>query len=69
PPPLPPPPGASQDMTQVIELLGTTPMPVDEVVRRCHLSPSVVQAILLDLELAGQVEMLPGNRVALTGRS
>ena len=70
PPPLPPaPPGTSPDMTQVIELLGTAPMPVDEVVRRCHLSPSVVQAILLDLELAGQVEMLPGNRVALTGRS
>lgn len=69
PPPPPEPLGAPQDTTQVIDLLGTAPMPVDEVVRRCHLSPSVVQAILLDLELAGQVEMLPGNRVALTGRS
>jgi DNA processing protein len=37
------------------------------VVRRCHLSPSVVQAILLDLELSGRVELLPGNRVALAG--
>jgi DNA processing protein len=36
--------------------------------RRCHLSPSAIQAILLDLELAGRVELLPGNRVALTGR-
>lgn len=69
PPPPPEPPCAPQDTSQVIELLGTAPMPVDEVVRRCHLSPSVVQAILLDLELAGRVEMLPGNRVALTGRS
>jgi DNA processing protein len=53
---------------QVVELLGATPVPVDEVMRRCHLSPSAVQAILLDLELAGRVEMLPGNRVALAGR-
>jgi DNA processing protein len=65
----PPDPAETQEGAgQVLELLGTTPVPVDEVVRRCHLSPSVVQAILLDLELAGRVEMLPGNRVALTGR-
>jgi len=57
------------DATQVIDLLGTAPTAVDEVVRRCHLSPSAVQAILLDLELAGRVEMLPGNRVALTGQA
>jgi DNA processing protein len=54
---------------QVFELLGTAAIAVDEVVRRCHLSPSAVQAILLDLELAGRVEMLPGNRVALTGQA
>lgn len=53
---------------QLLELLGTTPMPVDELLRRCHLSPSAVQAMLLDLELAGSVEMLPGNRVALIGQ-
>ncbi|RAI58364.1 DNA-processing protein DprA [Roseicella frigidaeris] len=50
---------------QVLELLGANPIAVDEVVRRCHLSPSAIQAILLDLELAGRVELLPGNRVAL----
>ena len=53
------------EAAQVLELLATTPTAVDEVMRRCHLSPSAVQAILLDLELAGRVEMLPGNRVAL----
>lgn len=57
----------SEEAAQVLELLGATPVAVDEVVRRCHLSPSVVQAILLDLELAGRVDMLPGNRVALAG--
>ncbi len=61
------PPSDSDDATQVLELLGPTPVSVDEVMRRCHLSPSVVQAILLDLELAGRVELLPGNRVALSG--
>jgi len=77
-PPLPEPeaapeePASSDDpdegTTQVIEMLGTSPVAVDEVLRRCHLSASAVQAILLDLELAGRVEMLPGGRVALTGQ-
>ena len=56
---------ALADAAQVLELVGTDPIAVDEVMRRCHLSPSAVQAILLDLELAGRVEMLPGNRVTL----
>ena len=38
---------------------------VDDLVRRCHLSPSVTVAVLLELELAGRVETLPGSRVAL----
>jgi DNA processing protein len=65
----PEPPPAEGEAAQVLELLGAAPTAVDEVMRRCHLSPSAVQAILLDLELAGRVEMLPGNRVALTGQA
>jgi DNA processing protein len=61
----PEPSAPSGDSAQVLELVGTAPIAVDEVMRRCHLSPSAVQAILLDLELAGRVEMLPGNRVTL----
>jgi DNA processing protein len=38
---------------------------VDDLVRRCHLSLSVVMAVLLELELAGRVETLAGSRVAL----
>ena len=57
-----------EDALQVIELLGNAPVAVDDLLRRCHLSPSAVQAILLDLELTGRVEMLPGHRVMLTGR-
>jgi DNA processing protein len=67
-PVVPQPPEDSGIFSQVVEMLGASPIAVDEVVRRCHLSPSAIQAILLDLELAGRVELLPGNRVALTGR-
>ena len=58
----------SGEEAQVLDLLGPSPIAVDDVLRRCQLSTPVVQAILLDLELSGRVEMLPGNRVALTGK-
>ena len=50
---------------QVIELLGTSPTAVDDVVRRCQFSAAAVMAVLLELELAGRIETLPGSRVAL----
>ncbi len=50
---------------QVLDLLGTSPTAVDDVVRRCQFSAAAVMAVLLELELAGRVETLPGNRVAL----
>ncbi|MBX7198718.1 MAG: DNA-processing protein DprA [Rhodospirillaceae bacterium] len=51
--------------------LSSTPAPVDELVRQCQVSPAVLAEVLLELELAGRLERLPGNRVALlsdTGR-
>ncbi|MBS0562577.1 MAG: DNA-protecting protein DprA [Proteobacteria bacterium] len=50
---------------QLLELLEASPTPVDDLVRRCQFSPAAVMAALLELELAGRVETLPGNRVAL----
>ena len=50
---------------QILELLGPSPSSVDDLVRRCQFSASAVMAVLLELELAGRVESLPGNRVAL----
>ena len=47
--------------------LGATPAAVDELVRQCQVSPAVLATILLELELAGRLERLPGNRVALIG--
>jgi DNA processing protein len=49
----------------VVELLGPTPVGVDDLIRRCQLTASSVMSILFDLELAGRVETLPGHRVAL----
>jgi DNA processing protein len=50
---------------QVIDLLGTSPTAVDDVVRRCQFSAAAVMAVLLELELAGRIETLSGSRVAL----
>jgi DNA processing protein len=49
----------------LLPLLGPAPTSVDDLLRRCHLSAPTVMAALLDLELAGRVEALPGNRFAL----
>jgi DNA processing protein len=59
------PPGLDRARAQVVELLSPTPVKVDDLVRRCQLSPAAVLAVLLELELAGRVETLPGNRFAL----
>jgi DNA processing protein len=52
---------------QLIDLLGPSPTVVDDLIRRCQLPAAAVMSVLLELELAGRVETLPGNRVALIG--
>lgn len=59
---------SSQDARRlVIENLGRDPTEVDDLVRRCQLSPSMIVAALLELELGGRLEMLPGNKACLVG--
>jgi len=55
----------AQVRTQVVDLLGPSPTAVDDLVRRCQFSAAAVVAALLELELAGRIETLPGHRVAL----
>ena len=55
----------AQARSLVVGLLSPTPVKVDDLVRRCQLSTAAVLAALLELELAGRVETLPGNRFAL----
>ncbi len=50
---------------RVVELLGFTPTPVDDLVRRCQFSAAAVAAALSDLELSSQVELLPGHKACL----
>ncbi|MXP63936.1 DNA-protecting protein DprA [Roseomonas sp. M0104] len=56
-----------QAADQLLDLIGSSPVTVDELVRACHLSSAAVQAALLELELDGRVETLPGNRVVRSG--
>ena len=48
----------------IVEYLGFTPLPVDEIIRSCQFSPAVVLTVLLELELAGRLERHPGNQVS-----
>lgn len=64
--------GAPEEVTadqrgRVVGLLGPAPVGVDEVVRQAQLSPAIVQTILLELELAGQLERHAGGRVSAIG--
>lgn len=45
--------------------LGATPVKVDELYRHCQISAPVLRIALLEMELAGRLERLPGNRVSL----
>lgn len=49
----------------VSDLLGHTPVAVDELVRQSGLHPAVVATILLELELGGRLERHAGGRVSL----
>ncbi|HLZ67492.1 MAG TPA: DNA-processing protein DprA [Aliidongia sp.] len=49
----------------VTGLLGPTPVTVDELLRQCHLSPSIIATVLLELELAGRLDRHPGGLVSL----
>jgi DNA processing protein len=56
--------GPEAARNEVMALLGPSPVTVDDLVRRCQLSAAVVTGVLLELELGGRIQTLPGNRVA-----
>ena len=53
---------------RVEELLGPSPVPVDEIVRLSGAEPGAVQLVLLELDLAGRLDRHAGNKVSLHGR-
>lgn len=64
----PPDPAVEADaapMARIRAALSAAPVTVDELSRECQLSPAAAAAILLELELSGELERLPGQRVTL----
>lgn len=53
------------DRAGILGLLGPSPTNVDDLIRRCQFSAPAIMAALLELEVAGRVETLPGNLVVL----
>jgi DNA processing protein len=49
----------------VEELLGPSPVPVDEIIRLSGAPSGAVQMALLELDLAGRLDRYAGNRVSL----
>lgn len=56
-------PEDAQDI--ILSNLSFTPILVDELIRACHLTIAQLQSVLLELELAGRIKRLPGNRISL----
>ena len=52
----------------VLEKLGPTPVTVDEIIRQCQVTPSVVLTVLLEFELAGRLDRHEGGQVSLIVR-
>lgn len=49
----------------LLQNLSQMPVGVDELARTCHLSVASMQMALLEMELAGRLQRLPGNRIVL----
>ncbi len=52
---------------RIVEALGHAPVEVDEIIRHTGLSPATVHLVLLELDLAGRIERVPGGRVQRSG--
>jgi DNA processing protein len=62
--PLAPEPDAS-DRARIIDLLGPSPVLLDDLIRMAATSPAIVRTVLLELELAGRLERHGGGLVSL----
>jgi DNA processing protein len=49
---------------QIMRLVGPNPVDLDELARLCGASPSEISLAVLELDLAGRVELLPGGSIA-----
>jgi DNA processing protein len=49
----------------VLEKLGTTPVLVDELLKQCQLTGGLLFTVLMELELAGRISRVAGNKICL----
>jgi DNA processing protein len=56
--------GAS-DRARIVNLLGPSPISLDDLIRMADASPAVVRVVLLELELAGRLERHGGGLISL----
>jgi DNA processing protein len=61
---LAPDPDASE-RARITELLGPSPISIDDLIRMAATSPAIVRTVLLELELAGRLERQGGGLVSL----
>jgi DNA processing protein len=55
----------SHERARITELLGPTPVSLDDLIRMAGTSPAVARTVLLELELAGRLERHGGGLVSL----
>jgi DNA processing protein len=53
------------DRARIVDLLGPTPVLLDDLIRMAATSPAIVRTVLLELELAGRLERHGGGLVSL----
>jgi DNA processing protein len=55
----------ASDRARIVDLLGPTPILLDDLIRMAATSPAIVRTVLLELELAGRLERHGGGLVSL----
>ena len=55
----------TSERKRIIDLLGPSPISLDDLIRMSGLSPTLVRTVLLELELAGRLERHGGGLVSL----
>jgi DNA processing protein len=58
--------GIDRARVEILELLGPTPVEVDEILRQCQVTAALARIVLLELELADRLERHPGGKVSLS---
>ena len=54
-----------RDRARIIDLLGPSPVSLDDLIRMSGASPTIVRTVLLELELAGRLERHGGGMISL----